>query len=288
MATKQNPFSLYDFLGYFTPGAIFMYSAAGIWVHLSDPNVAVELWRNLLELEKPGLYIPFVLGAYVCGHLLSFVSSITIERYSIWALGYPSKYLLGFNPTPYFSFGWKIIPRLILRMFVALAVLPISMLDLSLGKLLKFRKLYAVSLDPLLINLLKNKTEALIREKGGVINPAEYGPAAEHDYFRFVYHFAVEHSHNHLSKMQNYVALYGFLRTLALEAVILFWMLVWHAFSYDQHHVVIAMCFGSIVLSYLLFTAFVKFYRRFSLEAMMAMAVTFPGAEGRKAAEEDA
>lgn len=39
-------------------------------------------------------------------------------------------------------------------------------------------------------------------------------------------YYAVENAPNHFSKMQNYVALYGFFRTLTPIAVLLFWVIV--------------------------------------------------------------
>ena len=95
------------------------------------------------------------------------------------------------------------------------------------------------------------------------------------DFFRYVYHYALENAPSHVTKMQNYVALYGFLRTIAFIAVVVFWVGVWHAFmGLSGIWTSVLMVAVSAVLAYLMFMAFVKFYRRFSLEALMAMAVT--------------
>lgn len=45
MELNQNPFSLYDFLGYFIPGAIFIYGAIAIYAH-SQPNLYWPLIRQ--------------------------------------------------------------------------------------------------------------------------------------------------------------------------------------------------------------------------------------------------
>ncbi|MFA6712186.1 MAG: hypothetical protein WCS33_05715, partial [Candidatus Caldatribacteriota bacterium] len=37
----------------------------------------------------------FVIISYVLGHALNYLSSLTIERYSIWSIGYPSRFILG-------------------------------------------------------------------------------------------------------------------------------------------------------------------------------------------------
>ena len=86
----------------------------------------------------------------------------------------------------------------------------------------------------------------------------------------------MEHAPNHLPKMQNYVALYGFLRTITFLSVVLFWAVIIYslcdAFSLGLS---VRLILGGFVLSYILFMAFVKFYRRFSLEAMIALAACY-------------
>lgn len=275
MELKQNPFSVYDFLGYFTPGATFLYAALVIANHSEGRKNAVELVSEQLSFDKAEIYIPFVLLAYTLGHLLSFLSSITVERYSIWAHGYPSKYLLGMKHDGYFAIKKLPIPRWIVRLLVAALLLPVSLLDCVLGRLGQMRGLYTKSLDPLLIEVIRAKVLALMKHQGE-IDPGAHGTAAGHDYFRFAYHYAVERAPNHLPKMQNYVALFGFLRTTTLMSVMFFWVMVWHVFANPLHwHAATLLLAAGAFSSFMFYMAFVKFYRRFSLEALMAVAITF-------------
>lgn len=269
---KQNPFSLYDFLGYFTPGAIFIYSALLIHAHSTNQQMTRAV-TELLSFDRAEIYIPFILFAYTLGHLLSFVSSITVERYSIWAHGYPSKYLLGVVHPGYFSTDSHPLLRGILRACVGAILLPVSALDWVLGKLLKMRDLYTKSLDGLLISLIDKQVVRVVKHQTRV-DSSDDGSAVDHDFFRFVYHYAVEHAPNHLPKMQNYVALFGFLRTITLLAVIFFWFTLWHAFTTPSpiHYLLLAI---SAISAFLFYMAFVKFYRRFSLEALMAVTANF-------------
>src|SRR5690606_19867274 len=166
--------------------------------------------------------------------------------------------------------------RAVVRSFVFLIILPISLMDLLLGKFLGFRELYAKSLDPLLIKLIRDKVFSLMKSKGGVDNPTSLGTAHNTDFFHYAYHYAVEYAPNHLPKMQNYVALYGFLRTLSLLCVLVFWAVAWHAFLSEKS--ICMLLYGLVIVSvicYLFFMAFVKFYRRFSLEALMAISVVY-------------
>lgn len=276
MNIKQNPFSLYDFLGYFTPGAIFLYTLIAIRAHIDPEKYFIDYLRMYLGFDKPELYIPFVILAYATGHILSFISSITVERYSIWAFGYPSKYLLGLSHGGYFSTTEKPLIRGILRTLVWLFLIPISLWDKLLGQLAGFRDLYAKKLDNLLIDILRRKIMDLIKKHGGVADPKDHGSATDHDYFRYVYHFAIENAPNHFDKMQNYVALYGFLRTLTLISIFFSWALIWHFLDTPaSKFIMIFLLFLSSVSSYVLFMGFTKFYRRFSLEALMAFAVSY-------------
>lgn len=286
MTIKQNPFSFYDFLGYLTPGAVFLYAILLLLGHLAPGTTTIEFATDKLSFEKAEVYIPFVLLAYIAGHFLSFLSSITIEPYSIWAHGYPSKYLLGIPSQGYLHVdqnGSRLVRRIV---FVLLG--PISVFDWILGRMAGMR-FYAKPLDNLLSEVLKQRIECLIENHAQIHKKEKYGTANQSDFFRYAYHYAVENAENHLPKMQNYVALYGFLRTLTFVLLILFWISVWHIISAPVSFLTAALVIaGSGSITFFMFMGFVKFYRRFSLEALMAMAVTYrcekthsPSATGR-------
>lgn len=269
---KQNPFSLYDFLGYFVPGAFAIYSLIFTYGHIYK-NSSIELLRKYLSFNSPELYIPFIIFSYILGHFLSFISSITIEKYSNWAFGYPSKYLLGMPPAGYFTVGSPKTIRFLIRIFICIFMFPISILDYIFGKRLHMRELYTKKLDSLLIVVIKKKVEAILSE----CCASNYNSdLSEDDFFRYIYHYAVENAKNHAQKMQNYVALYGFLRTITLILVMLFWILLWHVY-YSEVSILKSLVLLTVysLIPYIFFMAFEKFYRRFSLEAMMATAVVY-------------
>jgi hypothetical protein len=274
MEIKQNPFSFYDFLGYLTLGAVFLYGILFMVGHIHQDPIDFSSVTSHLTFEKTEIYIPFVLAAYISGHFLSFLSSITIERYSIWAHGYPSKYLLGKRAR---YFPAKDNTRKVVRFLTGILLTPITVFDWALGEKMGMRALYAKQLDKYLIAVLNNKIAGLTIDHICVIpKNEEHGTASEVDFFLFAYHYAVENAPNHFSKMQNYVALYGFLRTLTFISLLVYWELWWHTLS----GVItvsngLYLMLGVAAFTYLMFMAFVKFYRRFSLEALMAMAVSY-------------
>lgn len=277
MDIKQNPFSLYDFLGYLIPGAMLLYGIAAAISHVDQGLNAFDEIAKHTGFKRAELYAPFVLTAYTAGHLLSFLSSITIERYSIWMFGYPSKYLLNIPHVGYYSVDEKKFIRGVLRTVVWIVMFPVTVLDFVLGRWAGFRDLYAKGLDPLLVNVINGKVKDLLVNHAGLKSPTAQGWPANHDYFRYVYHFAIEHADNHLQKMQNYIALFGFLRTLTLLSIIFFWVIVCHGVMEPVSYLpFIKLAVFSSLVSYIFFMGFEKFYRRFSLEALMAFCVTYP------------
>ena len=74
MDLKQNPFSLYDFLGYFTPGALFLYGLMAAYAHAQPLITVLGNITATLSFKTPEVYIPFILVAYATGSL-SFLSS---------------------------------------------------------------------------------------------------------------------------------------------------------------------------------------------------------------------
>jgi len=99
MATtiKQNPFSLYDFLGYFVPGTLMSYILMlCIIIHrtkkkLGDVGFSEELYSLFADFHNSGYIVPFILFSYCLGHLVSALSAIFVEEYYKIFYGYPSR-----------------------------------------------------------------------------------------------------------------------------------------------------------------------------------------------------
>lgn len=273
MNSKQNPFSVYDFLGYFTPGALFVYGVLSIYAHMV-PTVKMT---NILSFEQAEIYIPFILVSYTLGHFLSYCSSLFIEKYSIWTAGYPSRYLLDHDKDDYFC------KDKMSRFAVALLLLPVSLPDFILHKVIGFRRKYARPLDKLLIDILNVKIFTFIENETGFDFEKMFSegkdkklyPYKGGDFFNHIYHYTVENAPNHLPKMQNYVALYGFLRAVTFLFVIAFWAILL-SHPYDLKEAIFYLpILGTITFSFIFYLAFVKFYRRFSLESLMALAAVY-------------
>src|SRR5690554_823907 len=96
----KSPFSLYDFLGYFIPGALSCYLFVLVFDLESIKWLNLEFFSDLRVFDQS---VAFIILSYVLGHAINYFSSLTIERYSIWNIGYPSRYILGIKRECYFK-----------------------------------------------------------------------------------------------------------------------------------------------------------------------------------------
>ncbi|HBR54911.1 MAG TPA: hypothetical protein DEA82_12300, partial [Flavobacteriaceae bacterium] len=261
---KQNPFSLYDFLGYFIPGATLIY----LFIYFSSldaSNYELELTQffNSDGIQLEG-FLFFIILSYAIGHLNNYLSSVLVERYANWIYDYPSKYLLKIEK----KFNFKTIT--IKRILIFISIFPVSILDLVLGQVFKFKNLYVNNLDDFLIYSIKTKSvkvlDKLVPRDSSEKVPNEIG---KFDFFRILQHYAFEKTSNHQAKLINYVVLYGFLRSLTLICVFIFWFLIYEEIFQPENGIPFYCSIIVGIASYIFFMAFMKFYRRYTLEALM-------------------
>ncbi|QCK16239.1 hypothetical protein [Mangrovivirga cuniculi] len=273
MVLKQNPFSFYDFLGYLIPGIFFLSS---IYFTLDHFNyIDAKNWLESVLLDNPIDYFILIIVAYVIGHIINYLSSITIEIYSNWKYGFPSKTLIARKPKGYFDFDCKKprnwIKRLIL---LPMFLLPLWPTDFIFGNLFGIKAHLTRPMDRPYIDIAKLKTYSLIKING-YLEADKMGSADSLNFFRYLYHYVLENCPNHVPKLQNYVALYGLLRTFSLIFNFLFF--IWFILSITKEYSLINYIIAGscMAICYICFMAFMKFYRRFSLEVIMAHIVTY-------------
>lgn len=274
MDLKQSPFSLYDFVGYFIPGSVFIFVLEYEFSYLGmDTGL-----KELTKLTGASQLLPFVLSAYVCGHLLSLASSFTVERLYIWVFDYPSKSLLRYEGRKCFEASFS--SRNVVKMLNSVILAPVAITVFLLSVFTVGRPGMVHALDPLLSGIIRRRTALLMFERGQIGNPNFYEGPSKSDYFRMVYQYVIENSEVHARKMQNYVALFGFNRAMCFLFCLVFWIAVVSVpFSGVLAFRVVSF---SLVLSVLFFFGFVKFYRRFSLEGLMALAACYQAPDGIK------
>ncbi len=260
----QNPFSLYDFLGYLIPGIIFLYTI----LHFTFFATIAENFFNIASIHDQFVFaheIFIIALAYVFGHFLIFLSSMLVEKFAIYRYDYPSIFLLNDTEKTYFDlrFPWNLFGKFLL--FVIL--LPVALADFVLIRCLRFTpvtprrvheqlKLFIVAR---LMTFFDNRTDSTQSYK------------LDGEMFRVIYHYCLENRINHVQKFQNYVALYGFSRTMCITFVIAFWLGIL-AFAMDMISAksLILSLFFHTTLAATFYFGFLKFYRRFTLEVLMA------------------
>lgn len=271
----KNPFSFYDFLGYLFPGLICVLFLKVVFaVHgqitidslINQARAMSFSWNDTVQ---------YTVLAYVVGHMVSYFSSLTVEPYLIWSYGYPSVFLLKENyDKKFFEINLKVgkVGTYCWKGLVCLLIFPICLASLFFGRLLHFRFYVLKPLDSYLQNNINKKIDSLLsilklsnRENGA-------------DVHRIIMHYNYEHYTNHVRKYDNYVALYGFLRSLCILCSSIFILLfIFELRTIDfgesvnwKSIFILAVLF---CVTYLYYLGFIKFYRRFTLENLMSILV---------------
>lgn len=270
---KQNPFSFYDFLGYMIPGAVLLYIITFVFgmdnlvstLSLNDTNNSTA--NQLLS------FVPAVIGSYLLGHVLAIGSSAIIEAFTNYSNGYPSEFLFDVDADDYLSsdsfrgnFG---------RVILWVLILPISLFKTVLKDILNIKMFnQAKSLPKLLRDATFDKCKSILENEIGVdVSNMDISKGIDGDYLRLLYHFVFENSERHSTKLQNYVALYGLTRNVSFVFILVFWGAIYSCLFGENTNIELlhVTIFG--VLAYTFYIGFVKFYRRYSLEAVMATSV---------------
>jgi hypothetical protein len=274
---KQNPFSVYDFLGYLIPGSLMIYAYLVVdYLKSNKSFIPSNFIETFSHVNLEGIFF-FIILSYTLGHLVSFASSITIEKYANWRYSYPSKYLLDIHHEGYWKScnNWKDVAW---RIAMIIVLFPCVFFDWIFGQLLGFKQFYKKSLDEFLQDMIVSKANRLINQLGveKTQNPDKYdnGKGNNYDFHRIITHYAYENSKHHQAKMSNYVALYGFLRTLSLifnMLAIYFCIRIICFLEFNLKNGIVLIALTGI--SYLSFMAFMKFYRRYTLEGLMIIVI---------------
>lgn len=271
---SKSPFSLYDFLGYFIPGALFCYLFAIVFDIEEIKWLNIEFFLGLHVFDQS---VAFILFSYVFGHAINYLSTLTIEKYSIWSIGYPSKYLFGVKPECYFK---KLINKddenekesyyisIIWRSGLMIVILPLCVIDFVFGKLCGFRLHYTNSLDATLSGLIQNRIKQF-----KIHHNYDFGDETG-DFFRPIWHYYYEKFGTHAVKLDNYVALYGFTRSISFIFCIYCWLIgLSFFFHFSLLNNLLFPIILSTILTYIFYLAFLKFYRRFTLEGFMCLVI---------------
>lgn len=297
---NKNPFSIYDFLGYLFPGLVVLLAVVYVYYSECDSINCLFSVRNFEKVFTEELLFTkwqataiLIVLSYIAGHIIAYLSSVIVEKFSNSLFKYPSIFLLHSDDSESEEISrWRDFRRLSRRYFrfarnfgskfwrvvVFFILLPVSV-PMLLGVLLSLNKFIVRPLDEYIRNSILGKLNRLAEKLQ--ITPPDVN--SEEDFHRIVMHYVYINIPNCQRKTDNYVAMYGFLRAMTLIACLLFdyyfvkmvAISIIAAFSdvievsFDLYALINFILLS--VICNILFMGFVKYYRRFTLENLMTL-----------------
>ncbi|MFN4944397.1 MAG: hypothetical protein ACK5G9_11470 [Akkermansiaceae bacterium] len=284
MDTKTLQFTAYDFLGYLVPGlAFFALVDMSIAFHFQHMPLSYDAMCGRYSQIKWQGAIPLALLCYYVGHMVSFLSSMTIERYARWRYGHPMRFLLEY-PSVYPRFfntggnsgNWSKF----FRFFTAIVLWPLWFWE-SLLLVTGILKNYIRSMGPQLVATVKEAL-AWLREKAGItIDPSPDYPT---EFESLAINFTLESAPAHVYSLRNYVVLYGFIRSMTLLLVIAVWLLSLHVGSqFYANGASIWLLVSTFILTgmaggvfcVISYGAYLKFWTRYNREALLGLTAVY-------------
>lgn len=287
---NKNPFSIYDFLGYLFPGLV----AFMLFMHCMSNTFPINAEAYFHYKDNIGAYfgqkdenwwestILIVLVSYILGHIIAYLSSSMVEYFANRIYDYPSHYLLHDDNLTYNDIKrryWKNIKlgSNLWRLLVFVILIPVSLTMSMITPLIRF---VVRPLDEYVRNGIIKKL-CKLSEKLGI---EDTDVNSEADYHRIVMHYAYLNIENVQRKADNYVAIYGFLRAMTLITCVFFDYVFISEIFYTSKVLLqygcdkcffdtkaITILVTIFILCNVLYMAFIKFYRRFTLENYMAV-----------------
>lgn len=283
MDSKSSHFSAYDVLGYMVPGlALLSLVDFSVAYHWGGMELTYEAITNRYTSIPWKGAIALLLLSYYVGHMVSFVSAMTIERHARWFYTHPMEFLLAReNKFPrYFDTGGasKCFSKL-LRGAVGMMLIPIVFFEATLLKT-GLVKNYIRHLSPELRAIAGKALDSLC-ERAKIYRDSSTSYPAEFELLAI--HYTLESAPSHIQSLRNYVVLYGFLRSMTFVLVVFTWAAAIHigfAIAIDFGLIEAIAAFSMVVLICGIFCtisycAFLKFWTRYNKEALMGLSVIF-------------
>lgn len=280
---ERLPFTVYDILGYFVPGSFMTW----VFVSYIHPNDLVKLSdlinndiiENSIINQSLSIFIFFVIS-FLVGHIIAFLSSITVEKLVICYFGYPSKTLL-VDQKIKGPIKHRTAIRNIIDNIKNARVVIIHIFMFPLVPVVWF--LILTGWHSIVIKTLPNSIAKMIQDKFEKVTEYSIDPeTSEKNWFIYICYYVINNNASASFRMYNYVTVYGFLRSFCFIFVVfsfisfknsfysLYHIYYYGIFIYNYDADYLKVFFIFMIISSMLFCAFIKFYRRYSEEAMMA------------------
>lgn len=285
MRVERLPFTVYDVVGYFFPGLI---AVIGL-VFLAEAAGAIEL---INKIETAGTRLIVVAGlflfvfAYALGHVISLIAALTIEKLVTTFVGYPSQYLIPNRDTDYSFPDERDVGSKIKAAIDAIRMKQGKSWSVKLVRFFIF-PLYWSLLIVNRLGLMLHMVKRLEKQPKKIFDERferAFGAGRDtlngKEWFSLVESAIWCHSPGGAARMYNYLTIYGFCRNISLVSYFLSvvaigiasWMIIQNGFSLFVNvkflSLFIFIPFCGLFLSAILMFGFLKFYRRYSYEAI--------------------
>lgn len=276
MRVERLPFTVYDIIGYLIPGAAFLLFAS---FHFQSSLLKLDLADVASPVAALTIFfVTAILVSYLLGHILSLIASETLEKLTLGFVGYPSEYLLREREysivksvgdaerliETHMAICRNITNKEKALYFRFVCYLPFFILSIFFELLILFRLL------PRLVKALESSASEIFDLKFKSVFGFERREAANsRDWFALVEYYVFHHSGASASRMYNYVTIYGFCRNMSLVLYLGGLLLAVHFFWMNGEIRFLAWATVSWISSFVLLLAFLKYFRRYSYEAIM-------------------
>lgn len=281
MRLENLPFTVYDVVGYLVPGYFAIWCFAAFSPEFIQLNIRVESVLNFENdlLNGGSTIVMLLIVSYALGHLIGFLSSITVEKFANHYTDYPSRYLIEAyrfrgpirdnTVVRNAARDWHKFRLLAVHLLMVSVIIPLWVMILS--------GWFSALIKPLpqnILSQLSSKYEQITQRVGSL--------KADDNWFKFVEYYVINNQPSALARMYNYVTIYGFLRNACFVSCCMANILLLDAFfeikpnsgsHMPRFAFEIRIFLASVVMSFLSFgflLAFIKFYRRYSEEGVLA------------------
>lgn len=223
----------------------------------------LKIFKNIdagmTTLGGAGLIAASLILSYVIGHCIAILSTVSLERMAVLLFGYPSHFLMVRENKK------EILCKICLNKSKFLFIFifsPVQLFSYLLLIITTMHEHFVKDMSKTHISFLKKAINDQFNLDTSNIDGLSW--------FGLVERYVLIHNSTGASRMYNYLNLYGFCRNMSVCMICIFYFSVFSmAFSASKpSHVEILIYFslaGSIILSF----GFLKFFRRYSQEAIM-------------------
>lgn len=278
---QSMPFTFYDVVGYLGPGIVAVWALVElISQYLGVPANTVSIFVkdrvNLVGVDTIDIATAVVIGlvlSYTAGILIGLFSSISVEKLAIVYFGYPSDFI-----REELKFDGPFLQRSPIKnvcqegrttgaLFVQLLCFPLTLFIWFATAFGWFAVIFK-TLPVKIISIMERRFMFLSGYKINFDRKA--------DWFRFVCFYVINNNTVAFLRMYNYLTLYGFLRNMTFLLMVVTWV-YFVAFltslGASNNYVYATALLTSWLACSGLFCGFLKFYRRYTEEAVLAFAL---------------